>query len=475
MAGTKPLIFVVDDDRGMLRLIEKTLQREGFDTATASSAPAALEWLLAGRPALMLLDLNLGGVQGKEVINHLESTGNLVPFVVITGQGDERVAVEMMKRGALDYLVKDAQFQEFIPTVVQRALNQVEREEKLALAEEAARRENEFAGAVLDASGALMAVLDRDGRIVRFNKACERLTGFPAGNVKGRAAWEVLVPREERAKMQHSFAQLAAGQEAVTSELRCLTRGGERPLIAWSSTAMRNPDGSLHYVIASGIDITEHRRLENEVLRISEMEQRRIGQDLHDGICQNLAGIELMTQALEQHLEKTSKANAARAGQIAAQVRESIRQTKQLAHGLSPIALDENGLMSALHELAANVSSMFRVNCTFRCDEPVLVRDTAAATHLFRIAQEAVSNAIRHGHARHVEVVLQQRPQRIVLLVNDDGAGFVKPPEDHRGMGLRIMEHRAGIIHASLAIQPRPEGGTTVVCSLGEPEDKLKS
>ena len=475
MAEASPLIFIVDDDRGMLRLIEKTLQREGFATATAASARDAIQWLQTHRPALMLLDLKLQDMEGKEIISHLNADGKSVPFVVITGQGDERVAVEMMKRGALDYLVKDVQFQEFIPTIVQRSMNQLEREQKLADAEESLRREHEFASAVLDTSGALTSVIDPKGRIVRFNKAYEQLTGYGTHEVKGKKVWEILVPPEEMQGIQQTYQRLFAGEDNVKSESHVVPKQGEPRLIAWSRTAMRSPDGDLKYVIASGIDISEHRRLEQEVLRISELEQRRIGQDLHDGLCQHLAGIELMTQALEQKLQQNAKSVAPRAAEIAAQVRESIRQTKQLARGLSPVALEDNGLMSALHELAANITSMFRVNCTFRCEVPVLLENNALATHLFRIAQEAVSNANRHGHAKNIEIVLQKMPERIVLLVNDDGIGLPEAAGSGHGMGLRIMQYRAGMIRGSFGVQRRAAGGTTVVCSVAIPPEFSKS
>ena len=473
MAEAKPLIFIVDDDRGMLRLIEKTLQREGFATATAASARDALEWLQTNRPALMLLDLKLQDMEGKEVINHLEDMGMSVPFVVITGQGDERVAVEMMKRGALDYLVKDVQFQEFVPTIVQRSLKQLERERKLVDAEESLRREHEFASAILGTSGALMAVIDCEGRFVRFNRAWEQLSGYRAEEVIGKKVWEILVPREEAEGVRQIYQRLCGREDTFKSESHMLPKEGEPRLIAWSCTSLRK-EGVVEYVIASGIDITEHRRLEQEVLRVSELEQRRIGQDLHDGLCQHLAGIELMTQALEEKLKKTSRSNAPRAAEIAAQIRESIRQTKHLARGLSPVALEDNGLMSALHELATNITSMFRVNCTFRSDAAVLLGDVATATHLFRIAQEAASNAIRHGQAKNIEIVLQKTPERILLLVNDDGKGLPKTSSAGHGMGLRIMQYRAGIIRGSIALQHRDGGGTTVVCSVARPPDPSK-
>src|ERR1041385_2414858 len=117
-------ILVIDDEQGFLDAIETVLQRQRFNVVTASSGHEALNWLARKRPQLMLLDLKLRDIEGKELINQLASVGRSVPFIVITGQGDERVAVEMMKRGALDYLVKDAEFLSFVPEVVRRALDQ---------------------------------------------------------------------------------------------------------------------------------------------------------------------------------------------------------------------------------------------------------------------------------------------------------------------------------------------------------------
>src|SRR4051812_7362259 len=223
--ATPVTVFVVDDDVGLLRLMEKALRREGYYTAKAASAREAIEWLRDHGSNLMLLDLKLKDGGGEQVIEQLARVKCSVPFIIITGQGDERVAVEMMKRGALDYVVKDANFIELVPMIVRRSLGQLERDRRLASAEQ------------------------------------------------------------------------------------------------------------------------ERKNLEQQILEISEREQRRIGQDLHDGLGQHLAGIELMTQSLEQNLAGKAKTQAAK---IAQYVRDAIRQTRSLAHGLSPVELDANGLMSAL-------------------------------------------------------------------------------------------------------------------------------
>src|SRR6266404_972789 len=129
-------VFVVDDDRGLVRLIERALHREGFLTSSANSGTSALDWLAQKHADLMLLDLKLQDIEGQELVNRLSGANRCPPFIIITGQGDERVAVEMMKRGARDYLVKDVDFLQFVPAVVRRTLEQVDKERRLAEAED---------------------------------------------------------------------------------------------------------------------------------------------------------------------------------------------------------------------------------------------------------------------------------------------------------------------------------------------------
>jgi two-component system CheB/CheR fusion protein len=215
-------------------------------------------------------------------------------------------------------------------------------------------------------------------------------------------------------------------------------------------------------------DITERKQLEKEILQISNREQQRIGQDLHDGLCQQLAAIELMCQVLQKRLATKSKGEADRAGEIARHVRAAMAHTRGLARGLSPVQLDANGLMSALQELAATVEKMFRVQCRFQCDEPILIQNNAAATHLYRIAQEAINNAIKHGKARRIQITFRPMGDRHCLLVSNDGVGFSAAPKSGPGMGVRIMNYRAGEIGATLQIRNDDGKGTTVLCAFSK-------
>jgi two-component system sensor kinase FixL len=212
-------------------------------------------------------------------------------------------------------------------------------------------------------------------------------------------------------------------------------------------------------------DITERKRLEKEILEISDREQRRIGQDLHDDLCQHLAGIGLMSEVLEQKLAGKAEQESAEAGRIAARVQGAIEQTRMLARGLSPLdEMDSADLITALAELASNTTEMFRVRCRFRAENPVILGDAAMSTHLYRIAQEAISNAIRHGRADEIAILLDAEADEAVLSITDNGSGFAEPKKNHDGMGLRIMKYRAGMIGGILEVGQANGTGAVVMC-----------
>ncbi|MEX2044506.1 MAG: response regulator [Opitutus sp.] len=340
--GAKPgRILVVDDDEGMLLLMAETLRADGFEVETASSGAAALARLRHGTPDLMLLDLKMQEVDGSTLVQRLKRHHPPVPFLIVTGQGDEKVAVEVMKQGALDYVMKDTGLLDLLPGVVRRAIEAIERERALA------------------------------------------------------------------------------------------------------ST-------------------------EREILRISDREQRRIGQDLHDGLGQQLTAIEFMCQSLKSDLAESNPQLVDQVSLMGRFLREAVTQTRALAHGLTAFMLDASGLQVALAELAERTSQLGRVKCRFECAEPVVLQDSETAAQLYRIAQEAVSNALRHAEAAGIVLGLSSTGGEIVLRVSDDGKGLPAAGRRRRatGIGLQVMRHRANSIGAELTVESKRGKGVTVTCTL---------
>lgn len=217
----------------------------------------------------------------------------------------------------------------------------------------------------------------------------------------------------------------------------------------------------------------DRKHLESEILEISEREQRRIGQDLHDGLSQRLRGIAYLSHVLAEELVQKSLPAARDARRITQLLGKAILEAHGLARGLFPISLEADGLMAALKELASNIRSIYRISCRLVCPKSVFIADRSTAINLFRIAQEAVQNAIKHGKATRVVIRLTQNGDGVELVVKDNGRGLPRHFEKRQGMGLKIMDYRASMIGAELQVQRGNGGGTLLTCSLRSKPDKL--
>ena len=213
-------------------------------------------------------------------------------------------------------------------------------------------------------------------------------------------------------------------------------------------------------------EMQERARLEMEILEISEREQRRIGHDLHDSLCQHLTATAMAGQVLGEKLAGKSLPEAEDAKKIVKLVEDGIALTRTLAHGIVPVEMDAEGLVVALRELADNIGTMSKISCAFVCDAPPRDYDASTATHLYRIAQEAVNNAIRHGKAKQIVLSFATQKGRAELTIEDDGEGLPDDWQKNRGLGTRIMAHRAAMIGGTFSIEPNPTGGTFVKCSI---------
>ena len=218
-------------------------------------------------------------------------------------------------------------------------------------------------------------------------------------------------------------------------------------------------------------EIQERMRLQKEILETSERVQRRIGYDLHDGLCQHLTGTALAGQVLGQKLADQSPREAAEAHRLVELIEEAIEVTRSLARSLHPLEIQASRLADSFAELAAGASDRFKVSCRFECHPAAALPDVNAATHLYRIAQEAITNAVRHGKARHINLRLDSAANETVLTILDDGLGLPENAGNGEGLGLRIMAYRASMIGATFNIErASASGGTRVTCRLASRE-----
>ncbi len=319
--------------------------------------------------------------------------------------------------------------------------------------------------AIVESSNSAITAAALDGIVMSWNKGAEDLYGYSAAEMVGRSV-RMIVPRNRRHELEQALERIRNGESVEMFETVRRCKDGRLIPVALIVSAIKDRRGTIVGVSGIARDVSERRQLEAEVLRVSEREQRSIAQDLHDSLSPQVTGIACFANVLRDHLSKEHSPHAPAAEKIVALLNHTAAQARSLARGLYPVPPEPTGLMSALHELAKRTIELFQVDCTFECPRPVLLKDTTMANHLYRIAQEAVTNAIRHGSPKHIQMILSEIETRVMLAVRDDGKGIRISKRGGKGIGLRIMHYRANLISGTLVVQHASGGGTEILCTV---------
>jgi PAS domain S-box-containing protein len=302
-----------------------------------------------------------------------------------------------------------------------------------------------------------------EGKYLRANPALARMFGYESPQEMAARVADIenqtYVLPERRKDLKRLLDSLG---EIRGFEAERYRRDGSKFWMSINAHAVRGPGGTILYYEGTTRDVTARRHLEKQLIEISDREQSRMGQDLHDGLCQHLVRTAFAANLLEKDLGALD--TAAQAKKVSRLVDEAITQARNLARGLYPVKLESEGLHSAMQELAANIRSSYQLDCEFHDEDSISIQDHAVATHLYRIAQEASANAARHAKAARIQIRLARDGDLIHLAVKDDGIGIAPNGDRGSGMGLHIMNYRAGMIGAQLKIESPPEGGTIVTC-----------
>lgn len=300
-----------------------------------------------------------------------------------------------------------------------------------------------------------------------------RLLGYEAMSDRETTIdlWRSCIHPDDLARVLEARKQALQRRSTYAIEYRI--KRADNGEIAWLAVFGRfyfNEAGEAVRFLGVAFDITRRKELEREalqreVLAMTEREQRQIGQELHDGVGQELTGLGLMAKSLSQLLPEAAVEKRI-ALRLLAGLDSLHQKVRELSRGLIPVHVESSGLSAAFEDLAVRTIEASGISVTTECPDLVELPDHAMATELFYIAQEAVSNALRHGRPRNIRVSLLNEPDGLRLRIKDDGIGLPDGLEPNDGLGLRIMQHRAGLMGGVLQFGPSQGGGTVVTCTL---------
>ena len=319
------------------------------------------------------------------------------------------------------------------------------------------RRSEELLRATTANAADTLVLVDTGLRVRFINRG---VGGMSIEQIIGRKIG-LLLPEAARSGVVDKLRHILDTGETATYEFES-GEGKERQYFENRAVLVRD-DGIGAGISISTRDITERKRLEQEILDVSGRERQSIGRDLHDGLGQELTGVALMLRGLAGRVGQRCPDALASVNEIVALVNQSIENARSLARGLLPVRSETGGLATALRELASRSREVYGMDVNFRTDAwPELKLDETDSSHLYRIAQEALTNAARHGHASRVDILLQVTRSTFSLCINDNGEGICLPTSPYSGMGLKIMKYRAGMIGAKFEIAPTEPHGTVV-------------
>jgi len=456
-------ILVIEDDADTQANIRDILALDGYCVSAASTCAEALDRDCWDDVSAILLDRKLPDGTAEEILPRLRQLAPHAQIVVVTGFPDVESTIGALREGAYDYLLKPIN-----PDALRASLRRIAEQKRI---EQALRESEQRMRVILNTAADAIITIDQRGIVQSVNAATVKMFGYSRDELVGHNI-KLLIPPPYHDEHDGYIARYLE-----TGEARILGVG--REVVGRHQDGSRFPIGLTvsevdHLGLFTGIirDISAIKELQKQVLEIAAEENRRIGHELHDNIQQQLTGLGLLARTVADRLEAAGATDASfsttsdMASQVAKGIKEAANQVHLLARGLVPVEVDAEGLRSALADLASRISEQYGMQCDFHCAGVVEVSDNFVATHLYRIAQEAINNATKHGRAKRIEISLTEVDEGITMKVLDNGSGIGEKQNSDPGMGLRIMQYRAGLIGATVQVAPGECKGTQVICTV---------
>jgi PAS domain S-box-containing protein len=444
----KPKILIVEDDPVTVMYLQETLEFRNYRViGSAPDGPGAIALADREEPDLILMDVILeGDMDGIDTAMKIQSRLN-IPVVYLTASTDEKNLKRAQETDPYGYLIKplkDYDLYSAIETALTR--HRLEREIKESEA---------FVSGLMNSVPVPVIVINLDGSIRYVNQAFESLTGFESGEVVGSRP-----PYPWRPDRSGDASGEAGAIGRNEENLR--KKNGEKITVVVSAVPVSRGN-ELLYNLVSWEDITLRRKLEEQILDISERERISIGRDLHDGIGQELTAVGYLLAVLAKKIRQGQLPGGAETEAVIKQLDHAKTHVRLLAKGLSPVIVERNGIAIAIDELCRSAERIYGIVCEADCDD-IEIRDTSKATHIYYILQESLNNAVKHGKSRNIRIMLKRRGEGIFFSIVDDGTGLPEEAGRREGLGLMFMKYRADIIGGVLNVNRRKPSGTIITC-----------
>lgn len=385
----------------------------------------------------------------------------------VINKSDVNQLYKLLDADVDQYILESLFDEQRLDTRIEFAERQARNKQGQFLIEQKLRESEARVRAILSTTVDAIITIDERGFIRSFNHAAEQLFLFEASQVIGKNV-SMLMPQPYKREHDgyinnyHNTGErkiIGIGRE-VTGQRK---DGTMFPMYLAVSEVNANDEKFFTGIVR---DITEQRRLEQEVLRISEHERRRIGQDLHDGLGQMLTGISLINKSIASTLKDQDHSLAAESEEITKLIQEADEYARNLSRTLIPVELESNGLKAAIRRMADNAEKLFNIKCILVDFVDIHFDDPTSLSHLYRIVQEATSNAVKHGNASKVIIQMEVDKDKLVLTIEDNGTGFSADWDQGKGLGVRIMQFRSNLIGANLRIEVSELGGAAIIITL---------
>jgi PAS domain S-box-containing protein len=453
-------ILVIEDDADTRANVCDILELDGYAAVTAATFAEAIDRSDWDSIAAILMDRLLPDGNAEAMLprfRQLLSKTPTIPIVIITGFPDVQGAIGALREGAYDYLLKPVN-----ADALRASLRRIAEHRR---AEKALREADERLRAIVQTSDDAIVGRSLHGIIETWNEGAERMYGYTRREMIGQSVVPI-VPADRLAEFEETNARIARGERVKPFETARVHKSGRIIPVSLSMSPIRDAGGKVVGAATIARDISERKELQAEVLQVAEEEQRRIGQELHDSVQQELTGLGLLAQIIFEGAAGGLAVDVKLAERVAKGIAETNRKVRLLSRGLIPVEVHAQGLMSALAELATRTSQLCGLDCRFECGQPVELADGLTATQLYRIAQEAVNNVVKHAQATELGLHLSRQDDRLILRVVDNGIGISDEDAAGKGMGLHIMAYRAGVIGGWVHVARTSPAGTAVTCTV---------